>query len=155
MHWTGHHQLDKVLGPLTKKLSFFFSFFDVKKLSFGNEYKVVTSWKQYRLAVGNYLLTSSFYVTRQYVQNWFSFMKQGNFRPNHVKASRFNRKLCSKHGPLYLWQRSKSKVVTTTNDWCNFGDIHCSKQIMTTHDPLYMIVLQALQSWPDAFCRFW
>jgi len=54
-----------------------------------------------------------------------------------------------------LVAKKQKQVVTTPNDWCNFGDIHCSKQVMTTHDPLYMIVLQALQSWPDAFCRFW
>ena len=91
------------LRSLSKEVIFFYV---CEEVIFRNCIQSSYVLKAIQTAVGNYLPASSFYVTRQYVH---SFLKQGNFRPKHVKASGFNRKLCSKHGPLYLWQISQSK----------------------------------------------
>ena len=137
MHWTGHHQLDRVLGPLAKKLSFFMC---VKKLSFGIAYKVATYWKQYRLRLAIiYLHQASMLQGNMCIPSWnrgisdLSMSKQVDLTGNYAA-----------NWTTLLVANKPKQVVTTTNDWCNFDDIHCSKQIMTTHDPLYMIVLQAL-----------
>ena len=123
----------------------------VKKLSFGIAYKVVTYWKQYRLRLAIiYLHQASMLQGNMCIPSWnrgisdLSMSKQVDLTGNYAA-----------NWTTLLVANKPKQVVTTTNDWCNFDDIHCSKQIMTTHDPLYMIVLQALQSWPDAFCRFW